>query len=275
MTRAGRTAPPPGTPPSGTPGWLVVSERECRDLWVGGRGPLLLLAYGLLLSVVTYLLATGQALNYLERRESVDLLLQVSVAVGVLLALVVGADGISGERERGTLETLLLTPVSRRHVTAGKLVAALSLWSAAFVVALPYLWVLGRGVSAFVPAALAGLLVGTVLAGGLASVGLVVSGLAASNRTSLAAGLLLLLALFAPTQLPAGARQGRLGDLLVRLDPIGSGLHYSSGVVLSGHRWARDLTYLVSPVLTAAVAGAVLLIAAGRLVGLNPGRATG
>ncbi len=95
-----------------TPGWLVVARQELRDLWLGGRGLLLTLAFSVLLSVMTYLGATNEGLNFLERREAVNLTLQVGVAVGVLLALLAAADAISGERERGTLESLLLTPVS-------------------------------------------------------------------------------------------------------------------------------------------------------------------
>ena len=113
---------------------MVVAGQELRDLWLGGRALLLTLALSLLLSVVSYLVATNQALNYLEQRESVNLTLQVAVAVGALLALLAAADTISGERERGTLESLLVTPVSRQGLTAGKLMAALSLWVGAFAV---------------------------------------------------------------------------------------------------------------------------------------------
>jgi ABC-2 type transport system permease protein len=258
-----------------TPAWLVVAGRECRDLWGGGRGPLLVFAFSLLLSAVTYLLATDKVLNYLEQREAVNLSLQVAVSVGVLVTMVLGADGISGERERATLETLLLTPAPRRQIAVGKLLAALSLWFAAYLVSIPYVWVLGRGVSVVVPALLLGLLVGTVLAVGLAALGLVVSGLAGSNRVSLAGSLFLLLALFAPTQLPAGARQGWLGDLLVRLNPVASGLHYLGAVLVDGHRWTRDVSYLVSPALAAVLAGTVLLVGADRLLRLERGGSAG
>lgn len=253
------------------PPWRVVAGQECRELWVGGRGPGLLLALSVLLGTVTYLVATNRVLNYLEQRESVTLLLQVAVGVGVLVTMVVGADAVSGERERGTLETLLLTPTPRRQLLAGKLLAALTLWAAALAVTVPYVWVLGRGVGATGPALLAGSAVGTVLAAGLAALGLVLSGLARSNRTSLAGSLLLLLALFAPTQLPTGARQGALGDVLVRLNPVGSGERYLGAVLVAGHGWTRDLSYLLSPVLTALLAGAVLVLAADRLVGLDGG----
>ena len=72
-------------------GWLVVAEQECRDLWTSGRGLMLLFLFSVLLSAVTYLTSTNQALNFLEQRESVNLVLQFAVAVGVLATLVVSA----------------------------------------------------------------------------------------------------------------------------------------------------------------------------------------
>ena len=68
----------------GMPGWLVVVEQELRDLWFGGRGLLLCVAFSGLLSVIAYLVATNTALNFLEQRESVNLTLQVAVAVGAI-----------------------------------------------------------------------------------------------------------------------------------------------------------------------------------------------
>ena len=60
---------------------------------------------------------TRRELNFLEQRESLSLLLQVAIGVGSLLALLAAADAFSGERERGTLESLLLTPASRLQLT--------------------------------------------------------------------------------------------------------------------------------------------------------------
>src|SRR5205807_7828935 len=100
-----------------------------------------------------------------------NLTLQVAVALGALLALLAAADAFSGERERGTLESMLLTSLSRLQITAGKLLAALSLWVAAFAITVPYVWFLGRGIGIVGDALLAGLLVGTMLAVLLVSLG--------------------------------------------------------------------------------------------------------
>ena len=121
----------------------------------------------------------------------------MAVAVGALLALLVAGDAISGERERGTLESLLLAPVSAPQLVAGKLLAALSLWLAALAITVPYVVVPGprrrrgrrrdrrrrRSSARCSPSTFTAL-------------GIVISALARSNRLSLSVSLFTLLALY-------------------------------------------------------------------------------
>lgn len=258
-------------PGRSTSGWLVVLQQELRDLWLGGRGLLLSFAFSFLVSVIAYLVATNTDLNFLEQRESVSLTLQVAVAVGGLLTMLVAADAVSGERERGTLETLLLTPVSREQLAAGKLLAALSLWFAAFVITVPYAWFLGRGVGIVDEALLAGLAVGTLLAVFLSGLGLLLSCFTGSNRLSLALSIFILLAFLAPTQLPAGAQQAWAGDLLLRVNPLTAGERYISKIVVSGHGWTEDISWLISPVVGSVVFAVGAVLVGGRLIRLRGG----
>jgi ABC-2 type transport system permease protein len=266
MAASEQAAPHPATR-----GWPVVLEQELRDLWVGGRGLLLTLAFSVLLSLIAYLVATNTDLNFLEQREAVGLVLQVTIAVGSLLALLAAADAVSGERERGTLENLLLTPVSRVELGVGKLLAALSLWFAALAVAVPYVWYLGRGVDVVDEALASGIVVGTLLAVFLASLGLILSLFAASNRISLALGLFILLALYAPTQLPTSARRGWAADLLLRINPLTAGEHYVGRILVDAHSWSEDLSWLVSPILGAVLFAAAAIALSGRFIRLPGG----
>jgi len=227
--------------------WIVVADRELRDLWLAGRGLPLLLAYSVLLSVTSYLVAANQALNFLEQRETVSLTLQVAVAVGALLVLLGAADSVSGERERGTLESLLLSPAPRRALIIGKAVAALSLWAAAWVVSVPYVWYLGRGVGVVGVALASGLAVGSLLALFLAGYGLIISTVVASNRLSLSVSLFSLLALYAPTQMPTAVQNSWIGDLLLRIDPFTAGLRYLGKLIINGHSPGQDAGWLVGP----------------------------
>jgi ABC-2 type transport system permease protein len=249
----------------------VVAGQELRDLWLGGRGLPLAFGFGVLVSVITYLGATNEAINFLEQREAVNLTLQVAVAVGGLLGLLVAADSISGERERGTLESLLLTPVPRRHLVAGKLLAALSLWLVAIVLTVPYVWFLGHGVGAVGDAVATGFAVGTLLALALTAFGVVVSALAASNRLSLSVSLFVLLAVFAPTLLPSGAQQGWAGELLLRVNPMTAGEHFISKVVINNHDWSREASWLVSPIAAAVVFATLAIFVVPRFMTLRGG----
>jgi ABC-2 type transport system permease protein len=251
----------------------VVLEQELRDLWLGGRGLVLCFAFSLLLSVIAYLVATNQALNFLEQRETVNLTLQVAVAVGALLALLTAADAVSGERERGTFESLLLTPVSKFDLTAGKLAATLSLWLAAFAITIPYVWFLGRGVGMAGTAVTTGFVIGTLLAVFLASLGILISVFSTSNRVSLSLSLFVLLALFAPTQLPSSAQSGWAGELLLRVNPLTAGEHYIGRIVVNGRGWTEDLSWLLSPLVCAVGFCAVALAAGARFARLRGGLA--
>lgn len=245
--------------------WVVVARRETVDLWSLGRGLPMMLALAILLSVTTYLVASNQALNFLEQREAVSLTLQVAVAVGSLLALLASADAISGERERATLESLLLTPAPRRALVVGKAASALTVWIAGFVVTVPYVWVIGRSVGVAVTGLATGLLVGTLLAGFLVALGMATSCLSGSNRTGLAISLFVLLAMFAPTQMPTSAQHGAVGDLLLHVDPFTSGLQALSNVVVSGQGLGSQLEWLAGPVVLLLLAATAAWVIGGRI----------
>jgi ABC-2 type transport system permease protein len=240
-------------------GWTVVAGTELRDLWAGGRALTLTTVYSLFLSVVVYLLASSTNLNFLEQRESVTLTAQLAIAVGALLAMILAADAISGERERSTLEATLLSPVSRRALVVGKLAAAFSIWVAAWLIVIPYIWFLGRGVDIVWEAIACTFVVGTLLAAGLMAFAMLVSIAVDSNRASLSVSLLVLLALLAPTQLPSSAQSGWAGESLYRLNPVTAGEHYVGKLLTNGHGWTQDLDWLVSPMIAAV---ALLLLTA-------------
>jgi len=256
-----------------TPAWRVVAGQELRDLWLTGRGLPLLVGYTLLLSTTSYLTASNRALNFLEQRETVGTTLQVAVGMAALLVLVVAADSISGERDRGTLENLLTTPAPRRAFVVGKGLAALSLWGAAYVASVPYVWYLGRGTRVTGAALIGGFVVGLVLAIFAAALGLLLSIIASSSRFSLATSVFVLLALFAPTQIPSNTQQAWFGDLLLHVDPFTSGLRYLGKLVVNAAGFGHHDGWLIGPIAVAAVMTALVLFF-GERIKLQPGSRT-
>jgi ABC-2 type transport system permease protein len=249
--------------PSGpSAGWLVVAGQEFRDIWLSARGPAIIIGYSLLLSLLTYLAASNEELNIIDQRDTVNLVTQIAMAFAVVVSLLFSADSISGERERETLESLLLTPVPRRQIALGKLLAAVTVWPVMLLVALPYLWALRAGTGLFTDALLAALVVGTLLVAAFASLGLLVSMFSASNRLSLAVTFFIFVVLLAPTQLPLS---GWFGDLITQVSPMSAGSTFLQRVIVREHAWGDELHLLIAPLVAALVFTTIAFIAAGRL----------
>ncbi len=241
------------TSPSTRFSWWIVLREECADLWLGTKGLSVLFGFSLVLSVLAYLAVGDAGINLLDARESVGIIVQVAIGLGTLSALVVSVDAISGERERGTLEALLVTPVSRRSLVLGKLLAATTIWIACLLVALPFIAVLADGPGVAGDALIVLVVAGGLVAAALTALGLAVSAISMSNRASLATSVAVLLLLAAPSQLPAIKAKGALGSVFIRASPVSAGLHLAQEVLINQKTWASQWTFLVSPVVAAIV----------------------
>lgn len=117
-------------------GWRIVAWQELRTLWYAGVGSWILLILATVLSISTVVIARTLSTNLLDARETAVLLMRLATLVGAVLAMMYAADAISGERERATLESLLLSPITSRDLIFGKAIVALSLWLGCYLVSI-------------------------------------------------------------------------------------------------------------------------------------------
>jgi hypothetical protein len=248
------------------PTWRVVAGKELADLWLSGKALVLLILYSILLSGITFVLASNSELSLMPPKEMVYETLKTAISVGLFLGLVIGVDALSGERERATLETLLLTPTSRRQIFVGKFLAAVSPWPAALLITVPYLAVLAQGDSILLPAILEGALVGSIMALGFAGLGMLVSFFTNSNRTSFFVALGLYTLGLVPAQLPGTAQTGATGQFLQWVNPQAAASHFLSKTLVNHRTLEEFWPWLLSPVLfTVLGLGLLLGYAAPRL----------
>jgi ABC-2 type transport system permease protein len=258
---------------SGSPTWWIVMRKELHELWVGGKALTLLLVYTILLGVLTWVLASNSELSLIPPKEMVYETLKAALAVGVFIGVIIGADSISGERERSTLEGLLLTPTSRRQIITGKFLAAASPWPAAFLVALPYIWLLAQGDEAFGQAVLWGAVFGTILTPAFTAMGMFVSYWCNSNRTSLFVGLGVYLFFVLPTQLPGSAQTGTAGRFLQWVNPMQAPDFFLEKILVNNRTLGELWTWIIVPAAFAVINLALIFLYAGPGLRLEAGGA--
>jgi len=251
---------------SSQPAWWLVFRRELSDLWIGGRALNLLILFSVLMSITAFLLATNNELSLTPPRLVIVTTLEATTSFGLFIGLIIAAESFSGERERATLEPLLLVPASRREIVAGKYLAALSLWPVALLLSVPYVVVLAQGNIALGPAMLWGAVLGTLLIVSFTGLGLLVSMWSNSSRTSLFVSLLVYLLSLLPAQLPGEFEATPIGAIVQATIPLEGVRQFMLKGIVEVRPVEELWVLLYAPLAWAIlVLGAVFLYAAPRL----------
>lgn len=253
-----------------TNGLTTVAQEEIRDRWIRGWWMWIAFGISLILGVVAAGMAYTAQINLLDAREGMNILVRVSLGAALVLMLFTAADSVSGERERSTLESLLLTPLDGRSLVFGKLLAAWFLWLVVFVLSIPYLWVLGSGLGMRTAGIGAALVVGVLLAALAGTWATMFSLRSSSNVTSVMGTLATVLALGVPAQIPGRFMEGPIGTAVRVIDPITAALEFLDRVLVGGAPFASSLGWLLSPLLWS-VGSVLVLYRLARAIELEPG----
>lgn len=254
------------------PVWWLIFKREIADLWIGGRGLNLMLIYSMILGVMVFVYSFNSELSLIPPKEATYEMLKNAMSISLFIGLVIGADALSGERDRGTLESLLLTPTSRGQIMTGKFLAGLSQWPVAFVIAVPFMKLLSQGDVVLLPAILWGAITGTILAIGYTGVGMFVSFCSSSNKTSYFISLGIYILFLVPAQLPGRAQTGTAGQFLQWINPLAAVNHFLSKHLVNYRPLSEYWTWLESSVVFALLMLILLFLYAAPGLRLEAGR---
>ncbi len=252
-------------------GWWLVAKRELYDHWVGGRAMILVILFSVLLGVMTFLMASNAELKLLSPPEMVFTTVQITIVVGIFIGLLIGADSISGERERATLEGLLLVPTSRRQLVTGKFISAISPWFAVLFIATIHLAIIAPNRFVFGEALLLSGVMGTVLVVGFTAFAMLTSIWSNSNRTSLFVNLFVAILFLIPTQM--APQTGFMGQLVKRLNPMESVNQFVEKIVVNNRTFAEMSSWLVAPIVFLVLTTVLLFIVVAPRLALDADKA--
>ena len=253
------------------PAWWVVFKRELGELWIWGKALILIILYSVYLGISSFLFASNNELSLIPPKEMVFLTISGAITVGLFVALIIGADSFSGERERATLEALLLTPAQRAQIVIGKFLASISPWPVAMLIAIPYVLVLSQGDEIVGTALLWGAILGSLLSPAFTGLAMIISLWSGSNRTSLFASLMIYLLFLLPVQFPGGAQTGTFGKLLKKLDPLEGADHFLEKIIVNNRTVHELMPFLWGSIIFALLISVVLFLFAAPRLRLDAG----
>lgn len=211
---------------------ILLAQKEAGELLLSSRGIIWLLTLSAVLSGFALLLIGSTELSLLDNAQVVYDMAGIATALGALLAVVAGTDAIAGERERGSLLPLLLTPVSRPSILLGKLGGQFAAWALMFVLAVPYVWSVGSTGQNLGETLVLLALLGTpvVLAFGFLAMG--VGARLGTVRGSLLVALIALMLSACPLVLGPSLRQSAIGRAFDAVNPFSTALNAYDAVII-------------------------------------------
>ena len=195
-----------------------------------------MLAASTIFSALAYLLLTDKELSLLDQGESLFLLGEVILSLGLVLSAASASSAISGEMEAGTLECLLLTPINHWQVAVDKLLTIVSLWLILYVVSIPYLIVLASGTNLALSAVLYVGVYGTLLVSAVSSLAIAISA-RSNSKSSMLATLMVVLLLLAPSLFFATSLKNTdFGLALESINPVSHAVNSLDSVLVDNEQ---------------------------------------
>jgi ABC-2 type transport system permease protein len=165
-----------------------------------------------------------------------------------------------------------LTPASRRQIVVGKFLAGISPWPVAFLIAIPYMYVLSQGDEILLPAIAWGAITGSLLVPAYTGLGMLVSFWSSSNKVSYFASLGIYVLFLVPAQLPGKTQAGAAGQFLQWINPLAAVNHFLSKHLVNYEPLSLYWPWLESPVVFTLLVLVLLFFFAGPNLRLEAGR---
>jgi len=210
----------------------TLIKKECIEEISSSRGAALYLAGCGVLSVFSLLLVSNTELSLLDNAQAVYMMSAIIIALALLITVIRGSDGFAGERERETLEILLITPVSPAEVAIAKLMGQIFSWLVVFVLSIPYLWAVGSTGQNLISALIYLLIAGTLLVVIFGGFWLALSARMKTFKGALSIGLTAFLLSGSPILLGPSLRQSTVGRFIDLINPFADALNMLDSVVV-------------------------------------------
>jgi ABC-2 type transport system permease protein len=238
--------------------WMRLVRKEVREQIFSLKGVIWIALAALMFSGLSYSFVSVKELSILAQVEIINTFLKVVIGFGLLMTLILAAASIAGEKEQGTLESLLLLPMTKTQMITAKWMGAMSVWLVISLIALPYLLALGQGASMYGMIVLFLFIFGTITVGSFAAVALALSSLLQSSKNAVVISVALFMVSALPAFLATTIKKSGFGYIIDIVSPLSGTMRLMKDLLLNKIPVWQAVINSIS-VLGFAVVAAVLL----------------
>lgn len=249
-----------------------IIKKELRESLYESKGLWMIVASTCILSGLCLVTVLSKEGSVLAQRDILQYAIKAAMFVTFMVSMVLGATCFVAEREENTLESLLLTPISKLDLTMAKYIGVLIIGAVLFFVSVPYLAAIGAGSGLTVSALLITFLAGGILLFAFTAISVALSILMEGSKASLLTSMLVLLVLAFPAFLQSLLKLSPIGLFFMQIDPVACCFKMMNVLLTDKVPFLSMISYII-PMLVFAALAVALLVYASKRVSLKGGRA--
>jgi ABC-2 type transport system permease protein len=240
-------------------------RKEIREQVLSLKGAVWLALAAVMFSSLSYSFLTVKELSVLAQVEIISTFVKVVMGFGLLMTLILAAASIAGEKEQGTLESLLLLPLAKKNIVLAKWLGAMAVWLVIAVMAYPYLLALGKGTSLYGSITLFLFGFGTITVGSFAAVAIALSSLLQSSKNAVVIAIAIFMVTALPAFLGTTIKKSGFGKIIDIASPLSGAMNLMKDLFLNKFPLWDSLMNSISIVWFAAAACVFLAYAVKKL----------
>lgn len=224
----------------------TIFKKEIKETLFAMKGIIWFFITAVLFSVLCLAVVSVKELSLMAQTEVIMTFSKLALGVGAAISMVLSAVSFSHEREADTLESLLLTPVSKFQLLAGKLSAALVLAIGAFFIAVPYLFALCYKTGTVSMAIGLLFLMGFIAALAFSMIGSGISILTGNSKTAIITTIIVLVITAIPSFLTTTTKKAGFAFVLNKISPVSSTFNLMKEVIINKRGFETITPMLIS-----------------------------
>jgi len=245
-----------------------IIKKEFKESLYENKGIWMMVAAAFILSALCFLVTNMKEGSVLAQNDILQYAIKAVLFITLTISTVLGASAFASEREENTLESLLLTPISKLNLTLAKFLGVFVIGIILCLVSIPYLIAIGLGSGLVLQAILVTFFCGILLLLAFTSISIGLSVLMGNSKASVLTSVLVVLILTFPAFIQGLFKMSPVGTFFLKYDPMASCFNMMKSMLSDKLSFFSQMQYIL-PILLFAVIGVTFMIFTSRRVALK------
>lgn len=245
-----------------------VIKKEFHESLYESKGLWMVVAVSVILTALCILVMNIKEGTVLAQDDILQYAIKAVMFLTLTVSMVLGASSMVAEREENTLESLLLTPISKRNLAFAKYLGVLLIGVILYISAIPYIVAIGVGSALTAKALFMTFFGGLLLLVAFAALSIVLSILMKSSKGSVLVSILIMFVLTLPALMQGIFKLSIVGKTILKIDPVACCFNMMSQM-LTFHQPITALFGYIVPLVIFAAASIGILYLTGNQIALK------